>query len=320
MKQQDKLRVVVLMGGVGGERDVSLESGRAVADGLREAGHEAIPCDVTEPSLAGVRETKADACFVALHGTFGEDGTVQQLLENMDLPYTGSGPIASRLGMDKPATKRLLIRHSIPTADYFIISRMHGIEQTALQAEQFGYPLICKPAASGSSLGVSIVKEPAALPQAVALARQEGDTVLVERYVRGRELTVGVLEGEALPMIELVVGRQFFDYEAKYKDKRTRYITPVSLLPTLYRKASEAAVRAYEAIGCRHMARVDMIYGYDGKLYVLELNTIPGFTPRSLVPMAAAQVGISFPELCDRIVRAAVRDAAEMRKGRRLTA
>jgi D-alanine-D-alanine ligase len=308
------------MGGLSGEREVSLKSGKAVAQGLAEAGHEAIPYDVTGPALTGLREMAPDVAFVALHGTFGEDGAVQLILEDMGIPYTGSGPVASRLGMDKLASKRLFVRHAVPTADYFALGVGEGLAGAAARAAEFGYPLVCKPSASGSSLGVSIIRKPADLEAAIAAAREHGDTVLVERYVSGREFTVGVLEGEALPMIELIVGREFFDWTAKYEDKRTRYVTPVSLLPSLYRKATEAAVRAYEALGCRHMARVDLIYGHDGRLYVLEVNTIPGFTQRSLLPMAAAQAGIAFPALCDRMVRAAVRDAAAQGEQRRLSA
>ena len=316
MKPSDKLKVAVLMGGPGGEREVSLKSGKAVATALREAGHEVMSYNVTGRSFPSLEEMKPDVCFVALHGAFGEDGTAQELLEQMDIPYTGSGPIASRLGMDKIASKRLFIRHSVPTADYLVITPMHTFEEAAAQTEQFGYPVVCKPAASGSSLGVSIVRRPDELRGAIQTARQEGDVVLAERYVRGREFTVGVLEGEALPVIELVVGRQFFDYKAKYEDEHTRYLTPVSLLPTIYRKTCEAAMRAYHAIGCRHLARVDMVYGYDGRLYVLEVNTIPGFTPRSLFPMAAAEAGIPFAALCDRLVRAALRDAAAAQRRR----
>ncbi len=320
MNRVEKLKVVVLMGGPSSERTVSLKSGRAVADGLREAGHEVVPYDVTDPSLSELTTMKPEVAFVALHGTFGEDGAVQQILQDMGMPYTGSGPQASRLGMDKLASKRVFLRHSIPTPDYFVIGASEDAEAAAAQARRFGYPLVCKPVSSGSSLGVSIVREPAHLPEAIRCARRESDTVLVERCVRGREFTVGVLEGEALPMIELVVRREFFDYQAKYNDEGTRYVTPVSLIPSLHRKACAAALRAYRAIGCRHMARVDMLYGYDGRLCVLELNTIPGFTRRSLLPMAAAQVGITFPDLCDRIVRAALRDAAEETRRRRLTA
>jgi len=320
MAQTSSLRVAVLMGGPSSEREVSLKSGKAVAQGLAEAGHEAIPYDVKDRSLAGLRQLEPDAAFVALHGAFGEDGTVQQMLENMRMPYTGSGPEASRLGMDKLATKRLFIRHAIPTADYFAVGPGQSQESAARQAEEFGYPVVCKPAASGSSLGVSIVRKPDQLLAALTAARQQSDTVLIERYVRGREFTVGVIEGQALPIIELVVRREFFDYSAKYQDQGTQYVIPVSLLPSLYRKASQAAEKAFEAMGCRHMARVDLIYGHDGNLYLLEVNTIPGFTPRSLLPMAAAAAGIAFPALCDRIVLAALRDAAGLAQRRRMTA
>jgi len=319
MAVADRFRVVVLMGGPSREREVSLKSGRAVVEGLRQAGHDTVPYEVTGPSLPGLTKLRPDVCFIALHGPFGEDGTVQQLLEAMDLPYTGSRPEASRRGMDKVASKRLFVRHSVPTADYFCVPSGEPLATTAERAAQFGYPLVCKPAASGSSLGVRIVRSSSELPEALALARREGEPVLIERYARGREFTVGILNGQPLPIIELVVGREFFDYEAKYRDERTRYLTPVALLPTVYRRLTEAAVRAYHAIGCRHMARVDMIYGYDGKTYVLEVNTIPGFTPRSLLPMAAAEAGIEFPALCDMLVRAAVQGAAE-RARRRMTA
>jgi D-alanine-D-alanine ligase len=314
MAFETKYRIAVLMGGFGGEREVSLKSGRAVVQGLREAGHEVLPYEVNDPALPGLEDMLPDAAFVALHGAFGEDGGVQQVLEDMGIPYTGSGPQASRLGMDKLASKRLFVRHSVPTADYFVIGPRDDLRAAAGNAQDFGYPFVVKPACSGSSLGISIVRAPAQLEAALASAREHGQDALVERYVHGREFTAGVLDGEPLPLVELVVGREFFDFEAKYHDKSTRYITPVSLLHTLYRRASDAALRAYEALGCRHMARVDLLFGFDGGLYVLEVNTIPGFTPRSLLPMAAAEAGIPFAQLCDRVVRVAVRDAAAQRK------
>jgi D-alanine-D-alanine ligase len=312
-----KLRVAVLMGGIGGERAVSFKSGKAVTEALQEVGHDVIPYDVVDTDLPGLAELRPDVAFLALHGTFGEDGAVQQMLEDMDLPYTGSGPTASRIGMDKMATKRIFIRHAIPTAGYLAVSSEETVEDVTREVAQFGYPVVCKPAAGGSSLGVSIVRGPAELPSALEVAREHDPFVLVERYVHGREFTVGVLDGRALPVIELVVGREFFDYSAKYEDANTRYITPVALLPTVYRRCSEMAVRAYEAIGCRHMARVDMLFGFDGGLYLLEVNTIPGLTSRSLLPMAAAEAGIGFPELCDRITRTALQDAEEAQRRRR---
>jgi len=319
MALQSKFRVAVLMGGFGGEREVSLKSGRAVVQGLREAGHEAIPYEVNDQDLPGLEDLAPDVAFVALHGEFGEDGGVQQVLEERGIPYTGSGPEAGRLGMDKVACKRLFVRHSVPTADYFVAGPLESVRAVARKAEEFGYPFVCKPSTGGSSLGTSLVRTPSQLAGALSEARRHGQVVLVERLIRGREFTAGLLDGEPLPLIELAVARDFFDYEAKYHDAATRYMTPVALLPTLYRKACEAAVRAWRALGCRHMARVDMIYGYDGRLYVLEVNTIPGFTPRSLLPMAAAQAGIPFAQLCDRVVRVAVRDA-QKRRARRLSA
>ncbi|MFO8006411.1 MAG: D-alanine--D-alanine ligase [Candidatus Brocadiia bacterium] len=317
---EKKLRTAVLMGGVGGERTVSLKSGRAVAAGLRKAGHHVLPYEVESRSLPGLKDLRPDAAFIALHGPFGEDGGVQQLLEQMGIPYTGSGPRASRWGMNKLVSKRLFIRNSVPVADYFTVTHGESAAQAAAKLEQFGCPVVCKPVSAGSSLGITIVKSPEQLPDALEAAREHSDTTLIERHVRGRELTVGVLEGHALPMVEVISRQGFFDYEAKYDDEHTRYHTPVALLPTVYRRATEAALRAYRALGCRHLARVDMIYGHRGQLAVLEVNTIPGFTPRSLLPMAAAEEGVRFEALCDRLVRAAVRDAAAAARRRRMTA
>jgi len=320
MHANHRTRVAVLMGGIGGERTVSLKSGRAVVKGLQEAGYDVLPYEVNDTSLPGLQSLDPDVVFVALHGRFGEDGTVQELLEAMRLPYTGSGPEASRRGMDKVASKRLFVRHSVPTADYFAVSPTQQADAAVKQADQLGWPVVCKPACAGSSLGVSIVREAARMKAALEGARQHSATVLVERYVPAREFTAGVLDGEALPVIELIVPDEFFDYDAKYTDERTRYVTPVALLPTVYRRIVDVSLRAYHATGCRHVARVDVLYGHDATLNVLEVNTIPGLTPRSLLPMAAAQVGISFPELCHRTVQAALRDAREDARLRRRTA
>jgi D-alanine-D-alanine ligase len=319
-KKISDIKVAVLMGGLSSEREVSIKSGMAITEGLREAGLTAVPFDVQDAELTGLDQAEADVAFVALHGEFGEDGTVQEILQEMELPYTGSGPEASYAGMDKAATKRCFVRHSIPTAGYFVARRGRSRDDVAHAAEDLGYPLVCKPVCGGSSIGVSIVRSERDLPGALEQAWQEDERAMLEMYVHGREVTVGVLNDEALPMIELVPDREFYDYKAKYADDRTRYVTPVAMLPTIYRRATDVALRAHRALHCRHMSRVDMLYGHDGRLYVLEVNTIPGFTSRSLLPMAAKQVGIGFPELCARIVRAALHDAAEQRYCRRLSA
>jgi len=304
-----RCKVAVLMGGVSNERDVSFKSGKAVAEALREAGHEVAPVDVHERTLDMLDAIRPDVAFVALHGAWGEDGQVQAMLQQKAIPYTGSGPEASLCGIDKVQTKRAFIRSSVPTADYFVVERGEEPQRAADEADVLSFPLVCKPACGGSSLGVTIVRSADQLAAALqaALAEQDEMHALVERYVLGREFTVGVLDGEALPVVEICPKREFFDYEAKYTDEDTEYIIPVSLLPSTYRKMQDAAVRAYEALGCRHFARVDVMSGFDGKLYVLETNTIPGFTPRSLLPMAARHAGIEFPALCDRLVQMALR-------------
>lgn len=310
------------MGGVSNEREVSFKSGKAVCEALRDRGHEVFPVDVSSRSVDELDGIAPDVAFIALHGQFGEDGEVQRLLELKGIPYTGSGPEASLRGMDKVATKRAFIRHAVPTASYLIVPRDSPRERMSL----LGYPLVCKPACGGSSLGVSVVRTERALPAALDLAFEHGESAsaencaLLERYIRGREFTVGVLDGEALPTVEICPKREFFDFQAKYSDEATDYIIPCALMESLYRRTQEAARQAYEAISCRHMARVDMIYGYDGVLYVLEVNTIPGFTPRSLLPMAADYVGVDFGELCERIAAMALRDARAQQAPRRRSA
>ena len=311
------LKIAVLMGGISEERRVSLKSGMAVADALQKAGHAVTPFDVVDTGLKGLRAIGPDLAFIALHGRFGEDGEVQRLLGDMRIPYTGSGAEASRLGMDKVESKRLFVRNSIQTADYFVVEEDQQEAEIASWASALGYPLVCKPARSGSSLGVRIVRREDDLFQALQAALKRGPTALVERCVRGREFTVGILENCPLPMIELRPKREFFDYLAKYEDDSTEYITPVALIESLYRKAMEASVRAFECLGCRHFGRVDLIYGYDGTLHIMEVNTIPGFTERSLLPLAAAQVGIDFVSLCDRIAQLATVEAEEKELRRR---
>jgi len=313
MNNNRKLNIPVLMGGMSNEREVSLKSGKAVAQALRQSGHNVTPVDIQSRRVPDMSDLNPDVAFVALHGEFGEDGQIQRMLDAKGIPYTGSGPDASRRAMDKIASKRTFVLNSIPTADYFTVERDEGILEARKRARQMGFPLVCKPAHGGSSLGVNVVKSETELDGAVENAFESGDRILMEQYVRGREFTVGVLDGEPLPMVEVVPRQEFFDYYAKYEDDETAYITPVSLIESVYRKSLALGKRVYEALGCRHFARVDLLYGYDGRLYVLEVNTIPGFTPRSLLPMAAAEAGIRFAELCEIIVRLAAREQAGWR-------
>ncbi len=327
---QQKHRIAVLMGGISNEREVSLKSGEAIAAALEDAGHRVFRVDVTDRNVDVLDAIGPDVVFVALHGAFGEDGQLQRLLERKGFPYTGSRPSASWLSMEKIASKRAFVWNSVPTADYLVVARDEAIGRIAAQAEELGYPLICKPPACGSSIGVSIARSQDELQHSIqnALrcaehaeahdARHAGgarrgsyaDCVLLERYMPGRELTVGILDDRPLPIVEVVHKRDLFDYQAKYSDENTEYTVPVSLLETLYKRAQEVSLRAYRSLGCRHFGRVDLIHGYDGGLYVLEVNTIPGFTPRSLLPMAAGHAGVGFVELCDRIVAMSLRDAA----------
>ncbi|MDP6439922.1 MAG: D-alanine--D-alanine ligase [Candidatus Brocadiia bacterium] len=319
MHGEQRLKIAVLMGGVSNEREVSLKSGREVAGALAMLGHEVIPLDLKERSILALESLRPDAAFLALHGEWGEDGGVQELLEEAGIPYTGSGPEASRLAFNKLASKRAFVRHSVGTPDYFVLEDPMQADQAARGARLLRWPVVCKPSRGGSSIGVSICRGPDETKEGVAGAFRESkgpdkqfEPVLIERCVLGRELTVGVLDGKALPVVEVRSRRAFFDYRAKYEDKGTIYSLDVPIPRSVYARVQELALQAYEALGCRHMGRTDMILAArDGKLYALEVNTIPGFTPRSLLPMAAAAAGIAFPQLCERLVRLALHEAAQ---------
>ena len=313
-----RCRIAVLMGGVSNERSVSLKSGNAIAEALAREGHLVVPVDVTERNIDMLDAIRPDVAFLALHGEFGEDGQIQTLLEEKGIPYTGSGPEASRLGMDKLRSKRAFVMDAVPTPDYVVIDKRKGLGGVASLSAHLGYPLVCKPPCGGSSIDVEIVRSESQLFS--ALCRITGHVVLIERYARGREFTMGILDGEPLPITEIVPNQEFFNYYAKYSDEGTQYIMPVALLESVYRKAQDVALRAYRALGCEHIGRADFLYGYDGRFYVLEVNTIPGFTPRSLLPMAAAYAGVDFGELCARITQMALRDRPAVRRPERRTA
>lgn len=288
----------MLAGGLSNEREISLRSGRAVHGALASRGINAIFMDVAGDIYDIIGKNRIDVAFVALHGRFGEDGTVQEALEKFGVPYTGSGPRASRLALDKIASKEIFIRSGIPTPGYRVVQK-GGVDGSLRGMDM---PVVVKPQWEGSSIGLSIVSEADKLDSALEKAMRYGPGVIVESYVEGRELTVGILDDEPLPVLEIVTGRGVYDFEAKYSDPETRYIVPAPIDKSLAARARALGVMAHKALGCASFSRVDMIMDRSGEMYVLEVNTIPGMTERSLLPKAAASAGIGFDELCVRLV------------------
>jgi D-alanine-D-alanine ligase len=305
-----------LKGGPSLERQVSLRSAARVEDALEQAGFEVVPIDVDADLLERLRSANADVAFVALHGRGGEDGTVQEILEIVGLPYTGSGVLACMRSMDKVLTKHLLIEAGMPTPDFFAFSEMAFKEFGAARAlpaieERLGFPLVVKPAAQGSALGIKFARSPEDVPEALISAFSYDDRVLLERYVDGRELAVSLLESDgdvsALPIVEALPKEEyFFDFEARYEIGKTEYVCPADLPAEVAAEAQQLAVATYRLLGCYAFARVDMILSKTGDLEVLEAQAIPGLTETSLLPQAAEAAGIRFDELIERIVALAL--------------
>jgi D-alanine-D-alanine ligase len=296
-------KVAVLYGGRSSEREVSLKTGAACAEALRAKGYDAALLDVDLEVAARLREMGAAVAFNALHGRWGEDGAVQGLLESMAIPYTGSGVLASALGMDKPMSKLLFREAGLALVDHRVFPR----EQAAAISPAdlpFGLPAVVKPAAEGSSVGVHLVREPGALAAALADAASFGGRVIVERYLAGTEVSAAVLDGRALGVVEIVPSREFYDYAAKYTAGMTRYVFPARLPEDVLDRLGREAETAHAALGCSGVTRVDFIVA-GGTPHVLEVNTLPGMTATSLVPKIAAGKGISFPDLCERILEGA---------------
>ncbi len=293
-------RVAVLKGGVSAERDVSLRSGAAIAKGLREAGYRVTEVDVTDRAV--VLPEGTDVVFIALHGDFGEDGGVQELLDGMGIPYTGSGAAASRASFDKITTKEQLTAAGVPTPEYRIVN--DG------EVAPLPLPVVVKPACQGSTIGIHCVRDPGEWAAACADARRYG-RVLVETYVPGRELTVGVVGDMALPVGEIVAPDAWYDYDAKYTSGKTEYVFPADLDEHVAQRCRELALETFRVMGCSGFARVDFRLPESGEPTVLEINTIPGFTETSLLPKGAAAAGIGFAELCARIVELAGKGETE---------
>jgi D-alanine--D-alanine ligase len=296
-----RLKIAVLMGGPSEERAVSLRSGAAVVNALTSTGAKVMSVDVREAGF--VLSVKADVVFIALHGTFGEDGTLQRMLEEHGIAYTGSGSHASACAFDKIAAKGRFKAAGIPTPKCEVFDRAR-CDLKRLAA--LGFPLVVKPSRQGSSVGVSIVQEETDLEEACQIAWRYDHHLLAEQFITGRELTVGIFDGRALPVIEIRPKHDFFTYEAKYTKGQTDYLVPAPLDKSVEGQVKAAALRAHDCLGCRDLSRVDLILGEKNQPFVLEVNTIPGFTETSLVPKAAAAAGIEFRDLCARLVALAL--------------
>jgi D-alanine-D-alanine ligase len=313
-------RVAVLKGGASLERQVSLRSAARVEDALERLGHEVVPIDVDSSLVERLRESRVDVAFVALHGRGGEDGTVQELLEIVGIPYTGSGVLACMRSMDKVLTKHLLAGEGIPTPDFFAFSEVAFREFGAADAlpaieERLGFPLVVKPAAQGSALGIRFAASGEDVPQALVAAFSYDDRVLLERHVKGRELAVGVLDtengSEALPIVEAKPKEEyFFDFEARYEIGKTEYVCPADLPPDVTEQAQQLAVASYRLLGCYGFGRIDMMLPSSGPPQVLEAQAIPGLTETSLYPQAAEAADISFDDLIERLVELALARSA----------
>ena len=304
------LKVAVLMGGISEERDISIQSGNCVAAALREAGVNVVTADIQPDNLGILKDSSIDVFFVALHGRFGEDGQLQQILEDRGLVYTGSGPEASKLAFEKLASKKCFIDAGVTTPKVIPFDVQTEAGELARQLAQLAERYVVKPVRQGSTVGVSIVDD----PKSAVVAAQEclsrfGDC-MVEEYISGREITIGILANQALPIIEIRPQSGFYDYHAKYVDERTEFLFD-TIDPALASKIQLDALSCFKVLGLRHFARIDAILGNDQTAYVLEANTVPGLTSHSLVPKAAAKMGLSMSDLCAKIIEAAYSSLAK---------
>lgn len=309
-------RIGVLMGGYSSERDISLKTGQAVHQALIRLGYDAVAIDVTDHLHRDLENQKVAIAFLSLHGPGGEDGTVQGFLETLGIPYTGSGVRASAVGMHKALTKTLLAANGIPVAAGTVVRREDRPSLARILREtRLDLPIVVKPVAQGSTIGVTVVRGAGAWKEALALAHRFDPEAMVESYIPGHEAAVSLVGSAAngvkvLPVIEIVAPEGFYDFSAKYQKGKTQYLCPAHFPPKVLRQVSEMASRTYEVLGCEGAARVDFRITPRGRPYVLEINTVPGMTETSLLPMAAAQVGIEYDALVERILQSALDRAA----------
>lgn len=311
---KNNLKIGVLLGGRSAEREVSLRTGEAIYRSLLAKGYSAVKIDVGYDIAEQLKSNKINLAFIALHGKWGEDGTIQGLLEMLDIPYTGSSVLSSSLCMNKIATKKILLQEGLPTPDHYLINyrNMNKVGAEKLEKkilEHINIPLVVKAPTQGSTIGISFVHQKAQLKKALQECSKYGDQLLIEKFIPGIEITASVLGNEnpeALPLIEIVSATGVYDYEAKYTAGMSEHIIPPRIPHKKQKEIQKLALDAYRALWCRGLARVDFILDETGQSYILEVNTIPGMTETSLFPDAARAAGIEFPELVEKIVRLAL--------------
>jgi len=294
-----KKKIGVLLGGLSAEREISLKTGHAALRALESQGYDAVAIDVTTHLPQQLSDAGIEVAFIALHGRFGEDGRVQGLLEMLQLPYTGSGVMASSVAIDKVMTKQQFILHDIATPQFDFMRSGDSAEDLQTRCQEL--PLIIKPSREGSTIGITIAKTAAALRDGIELAAKMDGTVLVEEFISGSELTVSVVNGQVMPIIQIVPKSGFYDYQSKYTTGATEYLLPAPVDPECANDVQQAALKACQILGCRGAARVDFMLR-DEQFYCIEVNTIPGMTETSLLPKAAQAAGIDFPQLVEMIL------------------
>jgi D-alanine-D-alanine ligase len=300
-------KIGVLMGGLSSEREVSLASGNAIIKALREKGCDPVAVDVDRDVASNIRKHGIEVAFIALHGTYGEDGAIQGLLEVMGVPYTGSGILASALGMNKTVSKEVFRSRGLNVGAYEVVSSSDA-KKLDEAVGRIGYPLVIKPTCEGSSVGVSLVFKNEEVMPAADLAFKYGQEIIVEKFIKGKEVQVGVLGSRALGAIEIVPKRAFYDYTAKYEPGMSDHFFPARIPADVYERTLAAGLAAHRAIGCRGYSRVDFIVDESGVPFILEVNTLPGMTATSLLPDIARGMGVSFPDLVEEILRLALED------------
>lgn len=296
-----KKKIGVMMGGLSREREISLKTGKAILKALTEKGYTVCPIDVGQDIAETLTKKKIECAFLALHGRFGEDGTIQGMLELMRIPYTGSGVLASALAIHKIMAKKFFLCEKIPTPPFEVFHR-DEIEKVPLRNVSLPFPLVVKPAREGSTIGVSIVRKEEEWIHALKEAGKYDEEILAEEFMKGKEITVGILEDIPLPIIEVVPKSGFYDYHSKYTKGETEYIIPARIPREKYLYAQEMSLKAFRVLGCSGFARVDLMTDENGNPFVIELNTMPGMTEISLLPQAASYAGIAFEDLVERIL------------------